>query len=137
VQFEPYGLAADNFDEIKLRLVRGDPMEIHRQIMYKEGDFNEVVNITLHNWRTMIDQNNGIPEEPQDAPMLEEATVTPPPSPQPSSINPVIRTRQRTPNRLGVGSHGQTKLVWKKRRKKRSHNSGSLCSEINNKIIKS
>jgi hypothetical protein len=48
VQFEPYGLAAGNFDEIRLRLVGGHPMEIHRQIMYKEGDFNEVVNITLH-----------------------------------------------------------------------------------------
>jgi Domain of unknown function (DUF4283) len=47
--FQPYGLATDNFEDISLHLVGGNPMKIPRMLKYRENGMYAMVRIKLHN----------------------------------------------------------------------------------------
>jgi hypothetical protein len=120
---QPYGLAADNFDDITLHLIGGHPMKIPRTLKYRENGMYALVRITMHNWREIqhgpfppdLNQDNGLPEEAHSMQASHPSSHTPPPQSPP--VDACMGSTSTTSRRANRPRKRSTKYEWKPKKK--------------------
>jgi hypothetical protein len=119
---QPYGLAADNFEDITLHLIGGHPMKIPRTLKYRENGMYAMVRITVHNWREIqhgpyppdLNQDNGLPEEAHSMQASQPSSHTPPP--QSPSVDTCMGSNTATSKRSGHPRRRNTQCEGKHKR---------------------
>jgi hypothetical protein len=64
LQIYPYGVQAGNFKEIRVLIVGEHPIDIHRQIIFKEDNFTMIIDVYIHRYQAVIQDNNPPPHHP-------------------------------------------------------------------------
>jgi hypothetical protein len=64
-QIMPFGVNAGHFREVRVIIQGEHPIDIHRQIMFREGDYATVIDVHIHRWEAIAHEQPPPPNSPR------------------------------------------------------------------------
>jgi hypothetical protein len=98
-QIMPFGLNAGHFREVRVIIQGEHPIDIHRQIMFREGDYATVIDVHIHRWEAIAHEQPPPPNSPRQGQVYQPPPPYRPPSDAGSNDTPPSRSTKRTMER--------------------------------------